>query len=197
MITLRGFYDPDSKKLTIEFSSSFIKDHYNILKESFKESEKYFPKAPELKRTGETDCVIIISIEIQDSVESSSKFMGFSKMNLPESLTNNINIVINRFLDKSIKLELSNTEFIPLYGYPLNKLQEDIKEAIKNHRNFCLIDKYSDYLEFSRHNTMKLNQKKIEYSSDEYSNIAIDIYQGNIKALREKYMKELEEVNWG
>lgn len=193
MIYLKGIYDSNSKQMMIEFKNSLLENHFDVLRECVDKSKSLgnLPSDLEVKNLYDGRCLITFHIDIPDTKN------GDRIGRLPKNMTEKISAVIENFREKAIKKEFMTTEFIPLNGYPLENLQEDIKDAIKNKRNFCVIDKYSDYLKFSKGEITKLNQKKVEFLSNEYSDTAIYIYEGNLKKLKEIYKNQLKTVDWG
>lgn len=193
MIYLKGIYDSNSKQMMIEFKNNLLENHFEVLEECVAENKSLgrLPSDLEVKNLYDGRCLITFHIDIPDTKEG--KRIG----KLPKNMTEKISAVIEKFRERAMKKEFMTTEFIPLTGYPLEELQKDIKEAIKNKRNFCVIDKYSEYLKFSKGETTKLKQKKVEFLSNEYSDAAIYIYEGNLKKLKEIYKNQLETVDWG
>lgn len=193
MIYLKGIYDANSKQMVIEFNNNLIENHFEILKECVEENKSMgsLPSDLEVKKVSDYRCIISFHIDIPDTKD------GERIGRLPKNMTEKISSVIEKFREKAIKKEFMTTEFIPLNGYPLEELKKDIKEAIKNKRNFCVIDKYSDYLKFYNGEITKLKQKKLYFLSNEYSDAAIYIYEGNMKKLKEIYKNQLEFVDWG
>lgn len=195
MMILKGIYDSMNKRLMIDFSCSLLREHYDVLDTIIKKHKKagYISKSVELQKLEDSRCIIIIPMEIPGS----EKFADGERMTgIPKDLLNNITFVIEDFKNSALEKELKTTEFIPLTGYPVEKLKADIMEAIKNKRNFCLIEKYSDYKKFFNHEVTKLRQYKVLYPSNDYSEVALSIYEGDLKSLREQYIPKLEEVDW-
>lgn len=195
MKILKGLYDSVNKRLMIDFSCSLLKEHHEVLDSTVVKYKKagLLPKETEVQKLEESRCLIAIPVDIPgaDSLGNGERIP-----NIPKDILEKINSVIEDFRRLALEKELGSTEFIPLTGYPLKDLQTDIVEAIKNKRNFCLIDKYSEYKKFSKRETTKLQQYKVMYSSNDYSEIALSIYEGDLKSLREQYTSKLEEVDW-
>ena len=84
------------------------------------------PSDLEVKNLYDGRCLITFHIDIPDTKEG--KKIG----KLPKNMTEKISAVIEKFRERAMKKEFMTTEFIPLTGYPLEELQKDIKEAIKN-----------------------------------------------------------------
>lgn len=195
MIILKGIYDSVNKRLMIDFSCSLLREHYEILDSTVKKHKKfgYISKDLEIQKLEDSRCLITIPINIPgtDGLENGERVTG-----IPKDLLNGLTAVLDDFKNSALDKEFKTTEFIPLYGYSVETLKSDIVEAIKAKRNFCLIDKYSEYKRFSKKEITKLQQYKVMYPTNDYSEIALSIYEGDLKSLREKYMPKLVEVDW-
>lgn len=196
MIYLKGIYDSGSKKMIIEFKNGLLENYFDVLENCVKESKSrgILPDDLEVQNLEDSRCLITFHIDLP---EAQGMKDGQRIGTLPKDMTNKISGVIEDFRKKAIKEEFTTTEFIPLAGYPLEELQKDIHEAIKNKRNFCVVDNYAEYLKFADGKTTSLNQSKVRYLSNEYSDTAIYIYEGNLKKLRELYKDKLSVVDWG
>lgn len=104
--------------------------------------------------------------------------------------------VLNSFTRVAIKKELKTTEFIPLNGYPVENLKEDIQAAVKGKRKLCIINDYSEYLEKQKDHTLVYHQYVIEYGTDEYANAVLMILDGNMDQLKEIYTPKLVKTEW-
>lgn len=192
---LKGIYDSTNKRLMIDFSCSLLREYYEVLDMSVKKHKKdgLIPKDLEIQKLDESRCIISLPIDLPgtETLEDGDRITG-----IPKEILAKITSVIEDFKDTALKKELGSTEFIPLSGYPIEDLKADIVEAIKNKRNFCLIEKYSDYLKLSRHETTKLQQYKVQYLSNDYSEIAINIYEGDLESIKRNYIPKFEVIDW-
>lgn len=198
MTILKGIYDSSNKRLMIDFSCSLLRDYYEIFENV---TNKYkmsgsLPKGVEINKLEESRCVMVIPI-VLPGVDKLGDGERIASGIIPKDLIEKISSVIEDFKASALEKELLTTEFIPLSGYPVKKLKEDIVEAIKNKRNFCIIDNYSNYEKFYNHETTKMNIYKAKYSSNDYSEIALSIYEGKLKDLKVEYLPKLEEIDWG
>lgn len=196
MTYLKGIYDSESKRMMIEYKNGLLNNNFEILENCVKEkvSKGLLPKDMEVKNLEDNRCLIVFRMDLPGADKMDN---GQRIGKLPQDLTDNISDAIEEFKGKAIEKEFKTTEFIPLTGYPVKELQKDIQEAIKNKRNFCIIDKYTEYLKFSQGLTTKLKQYTVNYLNDDYSNVAIYIYEGNLRKVQDLYKNKLTEVDWG
>ena len=101
--------------------------------------------------------------------------------------------IINKFTNSAIRKELKQTEFIPLEGYEEDLLKEDIKTAVQNKRNLCIIDTYESYLKNEEDRKYEYNQYRVDYGTNEYSDVAILIATGKLSEVRKLYKKKLKK----
>lgn len=195
MTYLKGIYDASSKRMIIEYKNKLLENHFDILENCVSEGKfkNNLPKDISLQNLNDGRCVITFSFNLPNSDNMKD---GQRINSLPKSLTEKLTDLLEEFKGRAIKKEFVTTEFIPLSGYSLDKLQEDVKDAVKNKRNFCIVDKYSEYLKFAAGDITTLKQGNFAYLSNDYSNIALYIYEGNLKKLRETYKDKLSEVDW-
>lgn len=104
--------------------------------------------------------------------------------------------VLNSFTRVAIKKELKTTEFIPLNGYPVEDLQNDIQAAVKGKRKLCIINDYSEYLEKQRDHNLVYHQYIVEYGTSEYADAVLMILDGNMERLRKLYTPKLVKTEW-
>ena len=86
------------------------------------------------------------------------------------------------FENMAMREETKNLEFIPLEGYPVEKIRTDVLVAFQNERDFCVIDTMDSYNNFS--NTATLNQAYYKYGTDGYNNILLAGLNGDMKEMK-------------
>ena len=98
---------------------------------------------------------------------------------------------------KPINAELKTSEFIPLSGISVETLKSDVVDAVKDKRDLVIVDTYNNCMKFILEKvTTIINQYRIPYMSEEYSDTVLYVYEGNIKKLRELYKDKLMTVDW-
>ena len=189
MKRLKGLSDSDSKKMIVEYKTDLLENNFNILEDCVKKRilKNELPEEFEIKLVEDNKCILSFYIDIPNSSTFGS---------LPPKVANQISDCLFEFRNKSIKKMFKEIEFIPLSGYPLSNLQKDIIEAIKNKRDFCILDKYENYVKFSKNELFKLNQYQAKFGSSDYSDVAIYIHTGNMKRLVEQFRDKLEIFDW-
>lgn len=173
--------NPENGEVTMIMESNLLKRYYlNLygLLENYKDL-----KGIKLKKTGVNKAALRLTQEIN------------SKNN--KSILEKLNHVINLFVNSGLKKELKTTEFIPLNGYSVSNMQEEILKAVKNKRKICIIKDYQEYLNNGiEKNSYRFNQYMIDYGTDEYYNAVILINSGDFETLKKDYIPKLKAENW-
>lgn len=188
---IKSFYDASSQTLRVEYRNNLIKniEYRDVLYKKIKKSD--FPGGTEIEDISDNCISLSIPIKIDESTIKNG--VGKLDPHLAELLTD----TFNNFVTECLNKEVRSTEIIPLKGYPLQSLKEDIKEAITQKRNFCVIDTYENYKKFNERESVSLNQVKFKYLSDEYCDLAIEIETAtDMNAIISKYTPLLEVTNW-
>ena len=189
----KGYYDSDQKQLTIEYKSPYLKKYESLFLEIIERAKEtdYLNKGLKIKKVDDFCSMIIIPCDINvDYVQESGKIN-----NVPSEITEHVGRIIETFTSKAIDQELENLEFIPLSGYSIKKLQEEIDDAVKDKRDLVLIDTFENYLKLASHETLETNQKHIKYLGEDYADVAYILHTGNKKELK-KYESELKLKEW-
>ena len=193
---LKGLYDSSTKRLMVEFKNALIKKHWDLFSDLINEASKtgYIPKETEYKLVDDEKALIIMPCEIKgsDGMVDGAKI---DRSNLPDVVTKNLANILETFSLRAVELEMDELEFIPLQGYPIEKMKEDIEQAIKDKRNLCLIDTFNNYKRLGNKEITVTTQKIIPYINNEYADIVYLIHTGNIKELK-KYRAKLEKKEW-
>jgi hypothetical protein len=107
-----------------------------------------------------------------------------------------IDSVINQFVNMAMDYKLRRTEFLPLKNYPVKDLIKDVKEALKNKRNLCIIDDYNNYKTATKMRTYEFNQKWVEYGTQEYFDVVTMLCNDLFDEFKEIYENELTKTVW-
>ena len=188
-------YDPEKKCITLSVRTYMITRYFQNLKGMIKECSDT-PKNTEVVQVDDDTALIKFPAESSGSIVKSSdnKMAVGVNVVVMETFQN----IINTFMNCALRKELKTTEFIPLYGYSIDNLKEDIQVAVKNKRKFCIIKDYSEYLAIQNKKVEKyeFHQVMVEVGTPEYTDVAILLYQKKIDELREMFEKKLKLENW-
>ena len=196
MLYLKGLYNPTLKLMLVEYKSSHLKKHFQLMEESvkYKKSLGLIPNDLEIKSLDDTKCVISFHIDIpeNDRVNTGDKMSKLSK-----SMTDKLCMIIDDFIERAINAELKTSEIIPLSGISVETLKSDVVDAVKDKRDLVIVDTYNNCMKFILEKvTTIINQYRIPYMSEEYSDVVLYVYEGNMKKLRELYKDKLMTVDW-
>ena len=186
-------FDPNSKKIKLEFKTNLLKKYY-LNFEGMVNSSSDVPSGTSVEQIEEDTALISFPIpqrsQVKNDEERKTTFISID----PKSMEI-FGDVINRFVNAALRKEFRTTEFIPLEGYPIEKLQSEIKEAIKNKRNFCIIDTYENYKR-SKEINYEFMQAYINFGSSDYSKTAILVHRLDIEGLRKMWAERLSIGSW-
>ena len=189
-------FTPEGELVTINVETNLLGKYFS----NFKGLIKNDPDSPvgiNVERLTTTSALITFPIDKVGKIQKVDE--NRMAVAIDSSLMDKLNEIINLFINCALRKEFRSTEFIPLSGYPVENLIEDIQEAVKCKRNLCIIDEYSEYLKMQkdkRSGEFKLNQIMVEYGTSEYSECAILLYNGNLEELKSKYQDKLEYKSW-
>jgi len=110
-----------------------------------------------------------------------------------------INDVLNlsrSFVGEAVKNKLQHTEFIPLRGYSAEDLKNDVVNANNGKRDFMLVDTFQNYEKHTQDGSYTFNQYQVKYGTSEWTDIFLDLYEKNLKSVRERYQDKLTNQNW-
>ena len=187
-------FDPRNKKITLEFQTNLLKKYYPNF-EGMITTDSSIPSGTNVQQTREDTAVITFPVQKNTSIKNDSENgVGYIAVE-PENMEIFGN-VINKFVNAALRREFKTTEFIPLEGYPIEKLRTEIRSALENKRNFCIIDTYENYLKLTQKNNYEFNQAILEFGSTDYAKTAVLVYRGDIEGLRKMWSERLKLDSW-
>lgn len=187
-------FDPRNKKITLEFQTNLLKKYYPNF-EGMITTDSSIPSGTNVQQTREDTAVITFPVPKNTSIKNDSENgVGYIAVE-PENMEIFGN-VINKFVNAALRREFKTTEFIPLEGYPIEKLRNEIRSALENKRNFCIIDTYENYLKLTQKNNYEFNQAILEFGSTDYAKTAVLVYRGDIEGLRKMWSERLKLDSW-
>lgn len=191
-------FDPERQLVIIKLTTNLLNKYYPNFLGLINKCKNTLPKGLKIEKGIESNMVsIIFPIDPKEAnpkvVDENSKLM---QMSLDRDKVSGIFDIVNNFINLALKKELSLTEFIPLGDYPLEDLKTDVKNAIQNKRNFCVVKDYSTYKDL-QNNVYNFEQYNVEYGTSEYCDIALEIINSaDLTELQEKYIPKLKKVEW-
>ena len=191
---IRGIYDSSSHRLMVEYKNVLLEKHWDLFSDLIKEAgnSSYLPKDTELKKVDSGKVLVIMPCTIEGAEDYRD---GDRIKNLPDLVTEHLSNVLETFSRRALEHEMKEIEFIPLSGYSMDKLKEDIEQAIKDKRDLVLIDTYANYKKLVRQETIETKQCRFKYLDNDYADVAYLIHSGNSGELK-KYKSRLEKTSW-
>lgn len=197
-------YDPRAKKFVFLYKNRLMEKYQDEFDSSIKDLETTI----EVEKCPHDPGICSFSVPlkvgedlIKHVLDDEGEKTGLISLGLPpekveklSEYSENIQKKIIKFEKEVISEETKGIEFIPLEGYPLKDLQNDVKAALQNKRDFCVIDTMASYMNFM--NTMTLNQAYYKYGTDMYYNIFIAIHNGDMEELRNLTKNSLRKKEW-
>lgn len=203
-------YNGDTNETYVVIKSELLRQYYKQFLGLFNIGKKKCSEAFKglsLKKEKENTVKIVISSEKAKLPPSFSVFAPLfpdaepqkAVMSINKETADAIDDLISKFAELASKEKTKTTEFLPLEGYDIEKMKEDVVNAIRNKRNFLIIDSYDSYLSSqSKVDEMEIvyNQYAVEFGTDEYADVALLIYEGDLETLRATYKDKLVTTSW-
>ena len=176
---IRGIYDSSSHRLMVEYKNVLLEKHWDLFSDLIKEAGKssYLPKDTELKKVDSGKVLVIMPCTIEGAEDYRD---GDRIKNLPDLVTEHLSNVLETFSRRALEHEMKEIEFIPLSGYSMDKLKEDID---------------ANYKRLVKQETIETKQCRFKYLDNDYADVAYLIHSGNSGELK-KYKSRLEKTSW-
>lgn len=198
-----GPNEKGENSIIITVKSPLLNRYFENFKHVIEENEREVKGLPEGLKVLESvnSGEAIITFPIKDSqIDPDTALPNRRRVKLNEGQMNSLNYALNLWVSLAARLELSSVEFIPLHGYSADDLKKDIQEAVANKRDLCIIKTYKEYLDSQNAKSAKdaftFVQYIVRYGTDEYSNVAISLYNKELKNLRDTYEAKLVRTEW-
>lgn len=197
MIRIITRLDLESSSFIITVQSPLVVHHYSSLSGMLM-SDDTAPRGINVEKRDMDTALISFPVNGQIIPGPSEGTAGVSQ-DANASVQNVINIV-KRFATAGIRTRLKRTEFLPILdfsgGYSFEELQEDVKKAVKEKRNFMVIDTYKNYLKNTKDMTYEFNQYPIPFGTSEYCDFALLAGAGKLSEIRRLYKNKLKKTSW-
>jgi hypothetical protein len=195
--------DFSRKRLVVSVTSNLLIDYYPNFEGLAKSSSgKRLPDKTEVTRESSDTAMLSFPIPLP-SEPPAGPFGGegeeqVQKIGVPMDLYSSVMGFIYLFTDKAIKAMDKCREYLPLKGYPEDKLQEDVKRALETGKDLLIVDTYQAWLDGMKRGERSFNQYLIKYKTDksEYCDVVLMIMNGKFKEWRKKYKSQLKQTNW-
>jgi len=193
-------FDPAEGKVIITVQTPLLERHLGIFQHIFEKSKRSgMPRGVTVETNDDKpDTAFILFPVDRDDMSIKKEFKEQGAVGIKMEYMKTISDEINHFVMSALQQQLQSLEFIPLNGYPVENLMTEVKDAVKGKRGFCIIKTYDEYLKSQEHSkdSYTFHQYIVEYGTDEYADVAINLYKGELQELREKYEPKLSFQNW-
>lgn len=195
-------FDPAEGKVIITVQTPLLERYIGVFQTFLEKSKRAgMPKNVTVETVDDKPdtAYILFPVDKQD-LATKKEFKEQGVVGIKLEYMKSISDEINHFVLFALQKQLKSLEFIPLNGYPVENLQLEVQDAVKGKRGFCIIKTYSEYLKSQENERSKdaytFNQYIVEYGSDEYADVAICLYKGELDDLRKMYEPKLRLKNW-
>ena len=183
-------FNPDKKLIQMQVKTNLLKLYYSNLVGMIDSGEEDLPKGTTIELNEESMATIMFPLPDSARVDEEQHMAAIN----PEDIQK-VTKLISKFTFLAMRHRLKRTEFIPLYGYPVEDLQKDVVAALKNKRNLCIIDTYENYTKL-KDKEYSFPQYNINFGTSDYSKTVLILKKGDMKALRELWEPKLKSAAW-
>ena len=185
-------YNPANGDLEFTIELNLFKTYFPNFEGLVKMDEKLSKCSAKVRQISPTKAIVAFPVSKDDIKRNGDSAAVRLSSDSLQALYN----VLNSFTRSALKKELNTTEFIPLNGYPIENLQEDIVSAVKAKRKLCIINDYSEYLEKQKSHNLVYHQFVVDHGTSEYADVVLLILDGDLDTLRKIYTPKLVETEW-
>lgn len=195
-------FDPAEGKVIITVQTPLLERHITAFQKLFEKSTRIGMPSGVKVETNEDkpDTAYILFPVDKSDLQTKREFENQGVIGIKMEYMKSISDELNHFVLYALRKQLKSVEFIPLQGYPVENLMKEVKDAVKGKRSFCIIKTYEEYLKSQENETSKdsylFHQYIVDYGTDEYADVAINLYKGELDDLRKKYESKLKLQNW-
>lgn len=189
MIEVKTYYDDNLDRIIIEYKNNLLKRHLDLFKKMVFNAG--FPGGTTIEEISDNRSNLIIPY----SAPKEDRIVNEQRTRIDEKLAKKIQTTLESFAKEAMNLETRQFEIIPLEGYPVENIKTDVQEAVKEKRNFCVIDHMNSYTNFTR-GGWTMTQATFDYLSDEYCNIAVAANKGDLDEIYQIVKNKLKKTDW-
>lgn len=198
MIRITNSIDQDKMEFVFKIECNFFKKYFSNFVGYLNKQNNVFERDFDIKDYSVerlSDNTIKLGFPLPDGAINMTGSNGVAAVKVP-NVGPIVEKVINTFTNKALNYELLHTEFIPLSGYPLKDLQEDVKKSVSGKRNLCVLKTYDEYLKSEKDHKYEFNQLMVDYGTNDWADIVLLILDGDMDALREMCSHRLKLEEW-
>ena len=185
--------NPESRMIQITVTTPLLAEYYNNFSGMIRNNSMRIPDGVNVERVYSDSAMVALPLPSDSQmINHGDKAL----VSMPPEVVDKLNDVINKFVNCGLRKTLKTVEFLPLNNYELSGLQEDIKSAIENKRNFCILRDYKEYQKMSEERKYQFTQKLIKYGTSEYADVALLINSGKMDELRRWLDPQLSYCEW-
>lgn len=177
-------FDREKLVVVVELQCNLLKKYYGQFV-SFLKKEESMPDGYSVQQVSPETAKILIPIT---TIDKEKEALGFN--------VSPVMGVIDKFTIHALRYELEHTEFIPLKGYPLENLKEDIKVSVSKKRNLCVLADYDEYLRMEAEHNYTFHQVYCDYGTDEWADVVLDILSDDLEGLNNRLQPKLTLTEW-
>jgi hypothetical protein len=185
-------FNPEKKLVQMTVKTNLLKLYYPNLVGMINSGKEDLPNGTTVELTSDATANIMFPVPKSAHVVDNDEEKGVAID--PEEIQK-ITRLVAKFTQSAMRHRLKRTEFIPLYGYPLEELQKDVVAALKAKRNLCIIDTYENYLQM-REKEYSFPQHYIEFGTSDYSKTVLLLTKGDMDGLRQEWESKLKSLAW-
>jgi hypothetical protein len=189
MIVISTCFNPVDKKFSMLLDTKLVNKYFANLSGLVKKVDE-LPNDVVIEKLNFKTALITFSVNPMTQDISSE-----GEVNKIKPVSGLMKTVYN-FVIAAIRHEYKKTEFIPLEGYPIEKMQKEVPEAVKNKRRLCIIKDYNEFLNAEKTSKPIYHQYMIEPGSSEYADVVIMIYKGDLEQIKKIYKDKLKLEDW-
>lgn len=183
-------FDREKMEIVVNVQCNLLKKYYQNFVGTLEKKKDKMPSGFSVQQSSLDTARISFPIPDGTTVSNSGGIGKFA-VNLSTLVG-----IIENFAGTALRYELEHTEFIPINGYPIENLQKDILESVKNKRNLCVIRSYDEYLKMEKEQKYQFNQVYLNYGTQEWADLVLMIQEGDLDEIRKVYSSKLEFTEW-
>lgn len=199
MIKISSSVDQGGQRMVVTVNTNLIDRYYPHLCGMLKVS-KTCPRGIQVEKAAKDTAIITFPIPKSNMGPIRNTPDGNSVVGIDASFLEPLLKELNRFASLSVRNMSKHVEFLPINdlsgGYSEEERRSDVVTAIKNKRDFLLLDSYKTYKEEVEAGRYQFKQVLVKYGTSDYADISIWIEKNNLEPLKKYFKDNAKVVNW-